>query len=121
MGQAGGFGRGHYMPHDYNQPFRNRLATGSYYMDPEEIDSILRIQWKSLHSGSPYVEDYYYLVSQLQSLCLSKPVGALHDGVLPAASGELLTNALTELGTEPRSFQQCRLLVTSKPTPSSSV
>ena len=53
------------MPHDYNQPFRNRLATGSYYMDPEEIDSILRIQWKSLHSGSPYVEDYYYLVSQL--------------------------------------------------------
>jgi len=33
-------------------------------MDPEEIDSILRIQWKSLHSGSPYVEDYYYLVSQ---------------------------------------------------------
>ena len=65
MGPAGGFGRGHYMPHDYNQPFRIRLATGSYYMDPEEIDSILRIQWKSLHSGSPYVEDYYYLVSQL--------------------------------------------------------
>lgn len=63
MGPAGGFGRGHYMPHDYHQPFRNRLATGSYYMDPEEIDSILRIQWKSLHSGSPYVEDYYYLVS----------------------------------------------------------
>jgi hypothetical protein len=38
-------------------------------MDPEEIDSILRIQWKSLHGGSPYVEDYYYLVSQ-QSLAL---------------------------------------------------
>ena len=64
MGPAGGFARGHYMPHDYNQPFRNRLATGSFYMDPEEIDSILRIQWKSLHSGSPYVEDYYYLVGQ---------------------------------------------------------
>lgn len=65
MGTSGGFGRGHYMPHDFNQSFRNRLATGSLYMDPEEIDSILRIQWKSLHSGSPYVEDYYYLVSQL--------------------------------------------------------
>ena len=56
------------MPHDYNQPFRNRLATGSYYMDPEEIDSILRIQWKSLHSGSPYVEDYYYLVSHISHI-----------------------------------------------------
>ena len=66
MGSAGSFGRGNYMPHDYNQPYRNRLATGSYYMDPEEIDSILRIQWKSLHSGSPYVEDYYYLVSKQQ-------------------------------------------------------
>ena len=65
MGTGGGFGRHHYMPHDFNQSFRNRLATGSLYMDPEEIDSILRIQWKSLHSGSPYVEDYYYLVSQL--------------------------------------------------------
>ena len=52
MGPAGGFGRG-FMPHDYNQPFRNRLATGSYYMDPEEIDSILRIQWKSLHTRLP--------------------------------------------------------------------
>ena len=48
------------MPPDSHQPFRNRLATGSHYMDPEEIDSILRIQWKSLHGGSPYVEDYYY-------------------------------------------------------------
>lgn len=64
MGGGGGFGRGHHVPHDHHQPFRNRLANGSYYMDPEEIDSILRIQWKSLHSGSPYVEDYYYLVSQ---------------------------------------------------------
>lgn len=37
------------------------MAMGSQYMDAEEIDSILRIQWKSLHSGSPYAEDYYYL------------------------------------------------------------
>ena len=75
------------MPHDYNQPFRNRLATGSYYMDPEEIDSILRIQWKSLHSGSAYVEDYYYLVSQLgyfSRLCLCNPVGALGKGSMQA-------------------------------------
>ena len=70
MGGGGAYGgRGHYMPPDSHQPFRNRLATGSHYMDPEEIDSILRIQWKSLHGGSPYVEDYYYLVSQ-QSLVL---------------------------------------------------
>ncbi|KAA6418002.1 MAG: hypothetical protein FRX49_12002 [Trebouxia sp. A1-2] len=62
MGGSGPYGgRGHYMPPDSHQPFRNRLATGSHYMDPEEIDSILRIQWKSLHGGSPYVEDYYYL------------------------------------------------------------
>ncbi len=65
MGGGGPYGgRGHYMPPDSHQPFRNRLATGSHYMDPEEINSILRIQWKSLHGGSPYVEDYYYLVSQ---------------------------------------------------------
>ncbi|KAL0039498.1 hypothetical protein WJX79_010600 [Trebouxia sp. C0005] len=62
MGGSGPYGgRGHYMPPDSHQPFRNRLATGSHYMDPEEIDSILRIQWKCLHGGSPYVEDYYYL------------------------------------------------------------
>lgn len=60
-----GYGRGgHYMPRDYHHGhFRGQhLAFGSQYMDAEEIDSILRIQWKSLHSGSPYAEDYYYLV-----------------------------------------------------------
>lgn len=40
-----------------------RRRQGSKYMDPEEIESILRIQWKSLHSGASYVEDYYYQVS----------------------------------------------------------
>ena len=35
---------------------------GTKYMDADEIESILRIQWKSLHSGSPYLEDYYYQV-----------------------------------------------------------
>lgn len=40
--------------------------TGSTYMGAEEIDTILRIQWKSLHSGHPYSEDYYYLVRRLQ-------------------------------------------------------
>lgn len=34
----------------------------SKYMEPEEIDTILRIQWKSLHNGVPYQEDYYYQV-----------------------------------------------------------
>ena len=38
---------------------RRRLL-GSKHMEAEEIESILRIQWKSLHSGSPYAEDYYY-------------------------------------------------------------
>ena len=51
----------HHGPSGRNQ----HLAMGSQYMDAEEIDGILRIQWKSLHSGSPYAEDYYYLVSLL--------------------------------------------------------
>ncbi len=46
----------------YQQNARN-LLTSSKYMDWGEIDQILRIQWKSLHGGPPYVEDYYYLVS----------------------------------------------------------
>ena len=28
-------------------------------MSPDEIDSILRIQWRSLHTGPRYVEDFY--------------------------------------------------------------
>ncbi|KAK9814288.1 hypothetical protein WJX72_003466 [[Myrmecia] bisecta] len=41
-------------------PGRRRVYH-SKHMDAEEIDSILRIQWKSLHSGLPYIEDYYYM------------------------------------------------------------
>ena len=43
-------------------PLQRRRLMGSKYMDAEEIESILRIQWKSLHSGAPYLEDYYYQV-----------------------------------------------------------
>lgn len=32
-------------------------------MSTDEIEQILRIQWKSLHSGVPYHEDYYYQVN----------------------------------------------------------
>lgn len=35
---------------------------GSQWMDPDEIESILRIQWRSVHIGQPYLEDYYWLV-----------------------------------------------------------
>lgn len=34
---------------------------GSQWMDPDEIESILRIQWRSVHIGQPYLEDYYWL------------------------------------------------------------
>ena len=46
----------------YQQGPRNRLQS-SKMMEWAEIDQILRIQWKSLHGGPPYIEDYYYLVS----------------------------------------------------------
>ncbi len=39
-----------------------RRRPESEYMGADEIDSILRIQWKSLHNGPPYLEDYYYQV-----------------------------------------------------------
>lgn len=42
-----------------------RQVYESKYMDRDEIDSILRIQWKSLHNGPPYQEDYYYQVNSL--------------------------------------------------------
>ena len=48
---------------------------GSEYMSPDEIDSILRLQWKSLQGQSPYHEDYYFQASA---------------GRLPAASHLLL-------------------------------
>lgn len=44
-----------------SQGMRQRFQ--SKYMDADEIDSILRIQWRSLHSGPPYVEDYYFQAS----------------------------------------------------------
>ena len=34
----------------------------SEYMDADEIETILRIQWKSVHNGPAYVEDYYFQV-----------------------------------------------------------
>ncbi len=40
-----------------------RRAYGSKHMSTDEIEQILRIQWKSLHSGVPYHEDYYYQVT----------------------------------------------------------
>ena len=49
----------------YQQNPRGRLQS-SKYMDWGEIDQILRIQWKSLHGGPPYIEDYYYLVRHSQ-------------------------------------------------------
>ncbi len=42
-----------------------RRAFGSRHMSTDEIEQILRIQWKSLHSGAPYHEDYYYQVIPL--------------------------------------------------------
>ncbi len=40
----------------------HRCMYGSKLMSSEEIDNILRIQYKSLNSGIPYNEDYYFLV-----------------------------------------------------------
>lgn len=42
---------------------RFRCIHGSKLMSSEEIDNILRIQYKFLNSGVPYKEDYYFLVS----------------------------------------------------------
>ena len=39
-----------------------RRRPESEYMDADEIETILRIQWKSLHNGPAYIEDYYYQV-----------------------------------------------------------
>jgi hypothetical protein len=69
--QGRGFGGG-FRPHFHAPGTHFRPPTmqmgphfhwgGSKHMDAEEIDSILRIQWKSLHNGSVYQEDYYYQV-----------------------------------------------------------
>ena len=49
---------------------RHRCMFGSKLMSSEEIDNILRIQYKSLNSGVPYNEDYYFLVGQPSSSTL---------------------------------------------------
>ena len=41
---------------------RHRCIYGSKLMSNEEIENILRIQYKFLNSGVPYHEDYYFLV-----------------------------------------------------------
>ena len=56
-----GFPPGQGLPQDMPLLTRRRLQ-GSQHMSPEEIESILRLQWKSLHGASPYHEDYYYQV-----------------------------------------------------------
>lgn len=49
-------------------PMRRRPE--SEYMDADEIETILRIQWKSLHNGPAYVEDYYYQARAFRSSIL---------------------------------------------------
>lgn len=51
---------------------RHRCMFGSKLMSSEEIDNILRIQYKSLNSGVPYNEDYYFLVGQSSSSTLQR-------------------------------------------------
>ena len=58
---------------------RYRCMHGSKLMSSEEIDNILRIQYKFLNSGVPYKEDYYFLVS---CACLDTSLAM----ALPAAS-----------------------------------
>ena len=57
---------------------------GSKHMDAEEIESILRIQWKSLHSGSPYQEDFYY-----QARPLRAPTHISCRALPPSGDGQL--------------------------------
>ena len=46
-------------PDAYRGPsLRRRYA--SQCMAQEEIESILHMQWRPLHQGAPYIEDYYY-------------------------------------------------------------
>ena len=39
---------------------RRGRTFGSRYMKSDEIENILQMQWRSLHQGVPYSEDYYY-------------------------------------------------------------
>ena len=53
-----------------NGALGRRYNYGSKHMAAEEIEQILRIQWNSLHSGSPSHEDYYYKVGRRRALSL---------------------------------------------------
>eukprot|EP00887_Chlorella_sp_A99_P001420 scaffold8.g1420.t1 len=46
-------------PEGYRRPLLRRRY-GSAYMDHEDIEAILHMQWRPLHQGAPYQEDYYY-------------------------------------------------------------
>lgn len=86
----GGPGRGGFPPHaaagfHVRPPPRDQMSQDSQnaaqwrrskYMEPEEIDTILRIQWKSLHNGPPYQEDYYY---QVRKSCAQAAVTFLNE------------------------------------------
>lgn len=51
------------MSEGYGNPGMPYKITQTYkHMDKDEIEQILKIQWKSLYSGSSYHEDYYYQV-----------------------------------------------------------
>ena len=41
-------------------PMMRRRLRSSQCMGTDEIDSILGMQWRSLHQGNPYIEDHYY-------------------------------------------------------------
>jgi DNA topoisomerase 2-associated protein PAT1 len=75
-GVRGGFpGRG--------GPARPRVR-GSAAMSGDEIEAILRIQWRSLHTGPPYVEDFY-----AQAVAEKATGGANARSFAPAALREL--------------------------------
>jgi len=57
----------HHPPPHHPPPQQQPLSTvarrrlhGSSAMAPDEVDSILRAQWRAVHGGPPYVEDYLY-------------------------------------------------------------
>ena len=72
-----------------NGALGRRTAYGSKHMAAEEIEQILRIQWKSLHSGSPYHEDYYYQVGRR----------ALFPVLEPASKAQTLSEIVTSIIT----------------------
>ena len=54
-------------PSDRHEEIRRptlRRRYHSRYMDHEEIEHILHMQWRPLHMGDPYLEDYYYQASR---------------------------------------------------------